>query len=62
MLKAKVAEQMLEMITRDVSTRFGSWFIKLCLTMGAESKEKASNIVNAAFLGRWENVQESHFS
>ena len=57
-LKALVAEQMQVTISTDVIHRFRSRCIKLCLALGAEDRRTATKWVDAAFLGRWENVQD----
>ena len=53
-LKALVADQMFVTITTDVATRFRS----RCLALGANDKRTASQMVDAAFLARWENMSD----
>ncbi len=56
MMKSLVVEQMLSTVLTEVTTRFRSRCIKLCISLGAKNKREASNIVHSAFLGEWEEV------
>jgi hypothetical protein len=54
--KALLAEQMMSTVLVDVTTRFRSRCVKLCLLLGAENKGEASKFVNAAFFQKWKDV------
>ncbi len=60
MMKSLVAEQMLSTVLTEVTTRFESRCVKLCIKKGAKNKREASQIVNSAFLGRWDDLEDTY--
>ncbi len=58
-LKQLVAEQMLTVVSPDVSVRFESKCAKLCRSVGDLSKKSACRVVRSAFSGNWEDVPAS---
>ena len=58
-LKQLVAEQMLTVVSTDVSVRFESRCAKLCRSVGDLSKKSACRVVRSAFSGNWEDVPAS---
>ena len=59
LLKSLVAEQMLSTVLTDVSVRFRSRCVKLCLLAGSGKKSSALRAVDSAFFGRWQDVPSS---
>ncbi len=55
-LKQLVAEQMVMVVSTDVSVRFESKCAKLCRSVGDLSKKSACRVVRSAFSGHWEDV------
>ncbi len=55
-LKRLMAEQMLTIVSTDVSVRFESRCANLCRSVGDLSKKYACRVVRSAFSGNWEDV------